>query len=65
MPCLTLHSQKKLLISLLSTLLGALPCGSSPHALSKLIHELVPKVFNASFFHLMRSDQSMERSDFS
>ena len=30
--------------------LGALPCGSSPHALSKLIHELIPKVFNASFF---------------
>ena len=39
---------------------GCLPCGSSPHALSKLIHELVPKVFNASFFHLMRSEQSME-----
>ena len=31
-------------------LLGALPCGSNPHALSKLIHELVPKVFKASFF---------------
>ena len=41
-------------------LLDALPCGSSPHALSKLIHELIPKVFNASFFHLLRSDQSME-----
>ena len=33
-------------------LLDALPCGSSPHALSKLIHELIPKVFNASFFFI-------------
>ena len=46
-------------------MLGALPCGSSPHALSKLIYELGSKSLQIQLSIHWEMTKCMGKSDFS